>query len=38
VKEELERVYDNQVSNNVDQCLFPLQAAKEQYGEKGQMV
>jgi hypothetical protein len=38
VKEELERAYDNPQSNNLDQCLLQLQAAREQYGDKGSMI
>ncbi|MFJ5761917.1 hypothetical protein ACIQAA_22915 [Neobacillus sp. NPDC093182] len=38
VKEELEKAYDNPQSNNLDQCLLQLQAAREQYGDKGNMI
>ena len=38
VKEELEKAYDNPQSNNLDQCLLQLQAAREEYGDKGNMI
>jgi hypothetical protein len=38
VKEGLEKAYDNPQSNNLDQCLLQLQAAREEYGDKGNMI
>jgi hypothetical protein len=38
VQEELEKAYDHPQSNNLNQCLLQLQAAREQYGDKGNMI
>jgi polyribonucleotide nucleotidyltransferase len=38
VKEELEKTFSNPETHNLDRCIEQLQAAKEQYGDKGTMI
>jgi polyribonucleotide nucleotidyltransferase len=38
VKEELEKTFSHPESHNLDHCIKQLQAAKEQYGDKGTML
>ncbi|MBT2755141.1 hypothetical protein [Mesobacillus foraminis] len=37
-KEELEKAYDNPQSHDLNKTIQQLQAAKEQYGDKGTMI
>ncbi|MET3695807.1 hypothetical protein SAMN05877753_102663 [Bacillus oleivorans] len=38
VKQELEKAYDNSDSVDLDSSIQRIQAAKEQYGDKGTMI
>jgi hypothetical protein len=38
VKEELETTFNNPESHDLDKSIQQLQAAKEQYGDKGTMI